>query len=119
MAIKRTALHEREVATIHIDFGDAGDLNVEFYPTKLTYGLRKRIAAAAQAEDYDAMLEGFIQVFKSWDLLDDKGKPEPLEMAVLADLGEDVLAEIMKAIQDATSPKSQTDDSSPDGSAIP
>ncbi len=119
MAIKRTAIHESDVASIRLDFGDAGDLNVEFFPNKLTYGLRKKIAAAAQADDYDAMFEHFLKVFKSWDLLDDTGEPEPITMDVFEDLGIEVLNDIVSAVQDATSPKPQTGASSPDGSAIP
>lgn len=119
MAIKRKAIHELDVATVRIDFGEAGDLNVEFYPNKLTYGLRKKIAAAAEADDYDSMLEHFIRIFKSWDLLDDKGEPEPLDMAVFEDLGVEVLGEIIAEVQAATLPKSATESSSQDGSQTP
>jgi len=115
MAIKRRAIQERDTVSVRVDFGEAGDLNVVIFPGKMTYGLRKKIVKAAEADDYDTMLECLLKIFKSWDLLDDKGKPEPLTMAVFEDLGEDVLAEIMQAINEATSPKAQTSTSSSDG----
>lgn len=115
MPITRAALQETNTATAHVDFGDAGDLNIEFYPDKLTYARRKAIAKAAENDDFDAMLEGLLAIFKGWDLLKANGKPEPLTMDVFTDLGESVLAEIMTAIMHATSPKAQTPDSLPDG----
>ena len=108
MPVKRRAIAERESRTVRLDFGDAGDLNVAYFPGKLTYGLMKRINNAAHDNDYDTMLEGFLAIFDSWDLLDDNGNPEPLTMAVFEDLGVDVLTGIMSAIQEQENPKAAT-----------
>ena len=108
MPVKRKDIAERESRAVRLDFGDAGDLNVAYFPGKLTYGLMKRINRAAKADDYDTMLEGFLAVFDTWDLLDEDGNPEPLEMAIFEDLGVDVLTQIMTAIQEDAGPKSET-----------
>ena len=108
MPVKRKALAEREVRSVRIDFGDAGDLNVEFFPGKLTFALQKRINQAAQADDYETLLESFLVIFAGWDLLDEDGEPEPLTMAVFEDLGLDVLAEVMGAVRESIAPKAET-----------
>lgn len=76
MPIKISNLGRRNVASMSIDFGEAGDLNNEYYPDQITLRLSKRVQAAK-----DTDVPGiFFSVIKSWDRQDDGDRRDRLRI---------------------------------------
>lgn len=108
MPIKNSAIKFREVKKYRIDFGEDGDLNVEYYPNALTLSLQKKVNAAAEADDLETIAEEFFTVVKSWDVQDDDGKVLPINRETLADLGIETLNSIIMQLRGSESPNATT-----------
>lgn len=76
-----------ETAKIRLDFGEDGDLNLEFDPRKLTVGAVKEMSAAGREQDYGRLAEIFFDILTDWDLLDDDGEKMPYTEEAINALG--------------------------------
>lgn len=108
MPVKVSKLSDREVKTLHMDFGEAGDLNVAYYPGRLTYGLVKRVEALQESKDMDALLTEFLSLIKSWDVQDDAGKVLPLVPASCEFMDFGTINDLIAKMQESSVPNRET-----------
>jgi hypothetical protein len=62
-----------------IDFGDDGDLNLEWNGGRLTGARQDEINAAMQTGEARALYGALVDIVASWDLLGDDGEPLALD----------------------------------------
>lgn len=108
MPVKNSRMKYREVKTYRIDFGDDGDLNVEYYPNALTLNLQKKVQAAAKENDLQTIADEFFKVVKTWDVQDDDGNVLPINRESLSDLGIRTLNEIIEQLAGNENPNPVT-----------
>lgn len=98
-----------DTQTITFDFGDAGSLEIDFAPNKVSKDLTERAEAAYKAGDQYGMIGCFLDVVTGWDMEDNDGKPWPVARENVAQLGLNTINAVMEAINEAiqADPKGQ------------
>lgn len=83
---------------------DGDPLKVSYRPAAFTPNLRKEISALGE-DEVDALARYLKPLLASWDATD-KGKPVPIEVEVLNDLGYELLNAIFSSIVADVNPAS-------------
>lgn len=86
--------------TIAIEF-EAGTLNVTYDPSAITAdNEREEAMMRLRGMPINGIAQSLVKVIVEWDLQDDKGKPVPIDLEALTPLGYDVLAYLMRSINE-------------------
>lgn len=97
-----------------INFGDEGDLNVEYFPAKFTVGFQKQLMKLANEEETSDdtekgdFFELLMTIICKWDLLDDEGVAYPINKETIAELPLSLVLEISRCISDGVNPTPKT-----------
>lgn len=78
---------------------DGETINVTYYPGKLTPATESRLNKANEDNRPAAGVAAELAlIMEAWDVLDEKGKPEPVTAALLAEMPTRLLLAIVSAI---------------------
>lgn len=105
MPIKTSTLAALDTKTMRIDFGDAGDLNIEYRPNGITLDL---LAKLRNAEDEETVVGLFFSVITSWDLQGDDGKTLPVDRSSYGFFSVPLIRTIIERMQAAELPNAET-----------
>ena len=94
--------------SVHIDLEEAGDLNLDVFPNRMTMELQSKATEATDKGDEAALSLIFCHIVDSWDVLDDEGKVLPLNAKSVSQIGVQTLGVIMEEVTNALRPKSGT-----------
>lgn len=95
--------------TVRIHLAKDNDLNITFYPDRLTQDVIDRFGDASRDKDYDAAAAAFAEVIAEWDMLDrPDGEPLPFDGETFRLVSTRVFNAIWDQINEAVTPKSRT-----------
>jgi hypothetical protein len=93
--------NDKRTLTVHY-FGD--ECNVTYRPSALTPVTEN---ALRDAEDNTTLIDTLAEMIVAWDVLDEEGKPLPIEADVLNQLPNAFLGHVLQACREDMLPKSR------------